>query len=221
MRAAVREAFVRFSSDLEGVVPWMYQDVKGLVTVAIGNLVDPMSLALDLPFVKPDGSPASRAEIASAWQAVKNRTDLARLGHRVAARATNIRLTPEGIERVVMAKFDQMARQLETRFPTLDEWPADAQLATMSMAWACGPAFRFPRLAACLRAKDFSGAAHECTIQEVGNPGVRPRNVRNRILYRNAAAVMRREPELDRDTLYGWETCLEDLIDTQPKLPEE
>ena len=51
-------------------------------------------------------------------------------------------------------KLGQMDAYLAKRFPEWEEWPADAQLATLSMAWACGPAFRFPRLEAALRAQE-------------------------------------------------------------------
>ncbi len=200
MKPSVRIAFVGFTAPLEGVVPWMYLDVKGLVTCAIGILADPMPVALVLPWVRPDGSEAPRDEIAAAWQNVKNRPELARLGHRVAARYTTIRLTPEGIDRVVLNKLQNMELQLLNRFPEFEAWPADAQLATLSMAWACGPAFAFPHLAARLRARDFSGAALHCHISEQGNPGVIPRNRANKTLYRNASYAIHKH--MDTDVLY-------------------
>lgn len=191
MKPAVRAAFVAFSDGFEGTVPWMYLDVKGLVTVGIGNLIDP--LPGGLPFVRADGTPATPREIAAEWWAIKSATQLAKQGHRAAKALTRLRLTPAGIEQVVFAKLDQMTAHLVKRFPAFNEWPADAQLATLSMAWACGPAFRFPLLEAALKAKDFSMAAGRCHMNETGNPGLRPRNRANKILYRNAALTT--EPE--------------------------
>ncbi len=206
MRPAVVAAFSSFSEGFEGKVPWMYLDVLGLVTVAIGNLIDapgataPPSFVLDLPFVHRDGSRAGREEIAAEWRVVKHHPTAARHGHRVLEDVTHLRLTEEGIETVVSRKRDEMAKELVRRFACFSSWPADAQLGTLSMAWACGPWFQFPRLAAALLAGDFDAAAGECTIREAGNPGVVPRNVANRRLFRNAALVTRRG--LDRDTLF-------------------
>lgn len=189
IQPAVRAAFVPFSSKLEGVVPWMYLDILGLVTVAIGNLIDPIVHALNMPFVRSDGTPASQQDIRDAWHAVKSRPELAQQGHRVAARYTTIRLTPAGIEQVVWRKAEEMIDHLAKRFTEFPTWPADAQLATLSMAWACGPAFRFPALEKALRAKDFAAAALHCHINETGNPGVIPRNVANKAMYRHAASA--------------------------------
>ena len=41
MRPNVRDAFSDFNAPLEGVVEWMYLDVRGLVTVGVGNLLQP------------------------------------------------------------------------------------------------------------------------------------------------------------------------------------
>ncbi len=213
IRDSVRDAFVSFTSPLEGIVPWLYLDIKGLVTVAIGNLVDPVGYALDLPFVRPDGEPASQDQIRAAWQAVKSHTELAQQGYRAAARWTTLRLTDDGIQRVVMAKLDQMAGVLWKRFPGLPEWPADAQLATLSMAWACGPAFHFLLLAAALEAQDFQAAAANCTINAAGNPGIVPRNIANRELYMSAARVV--ENGMDPDVI--WRGVSE--RPTEPALP--
>lgn len=222
MRPAVRAAFVGFTAPLEGVVRYLYADNKGLVTVGIGNLVDPVASAVHLPFRRPDGTLASRDEIVADWARVKNDPNAATRGHRYAATITTLRLTGEDIERLVMGKLDANDAALSRRFPEFETWPADAQLATHSMAWACGSAFRFPRLEAALRARDFALAAIECNMNEAGNPGLRPRNIANRVLYRNAAKV-----EADggaRDRLY-WPRDLwtdpplsEDEIPTEPEI---
>lgn len=215
MKLSVRSVYSKFTAEFEGEVPWMYLDVKGLVTVAIGNLIDPLPHALALPFVKPTGEPASSTEIAIEWQNVKSRPELAKLGHRVAAKYTAIRLTPEGIEKVVTSKLNAMARYLVGRFPDFDAWPADAQLGVLSVAWACGPAFRFPKFEVALAAEDWSTAAYECRIETKGNPGVAPRNKANEILFRNASYVKRKG--LDPDELY-YPRDLTSEPDTAPDL---
>lgn len=219
MKPSVRAAFVPFTSPLEGVVPYLYLDVKGLVTVGIGNLVDPIQYALPLPFLHPDGRPASRDEIAAEWLRVKSDPHAARQGHLRAKAITTLRLDAAGIDLVVSRKLAQNDDHLRRRFADYDDWPADAQLATLSMAWACGPAFRFPLLEAALKARDFYLAADECHINEAGNPGIVPRNVANKVLYRNAGRVQ--AFKLDPDAVHYPDDLTAAVQDapTQPELP--
>jgi hypothetical protein len=230
MHESVRRAWVPVNAAWEGVVPWMYADVLGLITVGIGNLIDrssdkdepqPWRDALSLPFVRPNGTPATQAEIRAAWQAVKSRPELAQQGHRVAARYSTLRLTAQGIEDVVLRKLDANHVQLRKRYTAIDSWPADAVFATHSMAWACGGAFgyagRYPfrKLDAALQAFDFDTAADECTIREEGNPGVIPRNKANRAMYRNAARVL--SWKLDPSELHYPTELLEVPMDPTPR----
>lgn len=212
MRDIVRRSFVAFSGPLEGVVPWMYADVRGLVTCAIGILIDPMSYALALPWVRRDGSPATPGEIVQDWHRIKGDASMARLGHRAAERVTALRLTTEGVERVVLAKLDQVDAQLSQRWQEYPTWCADAQLAVLSMAWAMGAGFDFPRFDAAIRRALWLVAAQECTISERGNPGVAPRNQRNRLLFGAAHRVQ--QGGLDPDQIWGW------LPPDAPTLPE-
>lgn len=211
MRAQGVLAFVPYTGNLEGVVSWLYQDILGLVTVAIGNLVDPMSYALSLPFVMRDGSPAPRDVIAAEWQAVKADTKAAKLGHRYAERLSSIRLTPDGIAQVVNAKRLQNEAILNQRCPEFNDWPVDAQLALHSWAWACGPGGNWPRFMDALKRKDFATAAVESHIDERGpdkilgtaddNWGLKPRNVSIKQMFRNAADAMASGGMFDFDEL--------------------
>lgn len=223
MRDVVRSAFIPFTAPLEGVVPFLYLDVLGLVTTAIGNLVDSPAAAIACPFRRHDGERATPAEITAEWERVKARQDLRLRGGMVFKSITTLRLDDAGVALVVGSTLDRMDRQLAERFPGYKDWPADAQLATLSMAWACGPAFRFPALEAALRDEDFLRASNECRINTKGNPGVIPRNERNRVLYRNAAAVVASGlviPDLEPDVLY-WPLSLETgpAADDTPTLP--
>lgn len=211
MRPVVRETWFKFSEPFEGRVPWMYQDVKGLVTIGVGNLIDPVSLALDLPFIGPDGELVSRADIDESWLKVKHHPSLARLGHRAAAIVSGLRLTKEAIDSLVLRKLDEMDRHLLKRFPAFDSWPACAQCAVLSMSWAMGPAFRYPKLEGALLADDWGMAANECWISEQGNPGVHPRNVANRFMFLNAGTC-------HPDELV-WDRRVDSEPDTLPDVP--
>jgi GH24 family phage-related lysozyme (muramidase) len=232
-RASVVDGFVTFSGHFEGVVRTPYLDVLGLVTVAIGDLIDPLSAALAFPFVlRSTGAPATQDQISAAWHAVKSDPHAAHGGWRVAAAnpGNTIELSDEGVQAVVSAKLASNEAALQHRFPDFEDWPADAQLATHSMAWACGPAFNFPALAKALLARDFDTAALQCHINTDGpdhlpntaddNNGVKPRNVANVTLYKNAARV--EAFKLDPETLHYPATFAdyrEELPDTQPAPP--
>ena len=233
MRDVVRAAFLPFTAPLEGVVPWMYPDVKNLVSTGVGNLIDPVSLAIALPFVRQDGTPATREDIVREWIRIKNlppdgrgRT-AAMLGHTYAKRFTSLRLTPEGIDQLVASKLHSNEQVLKRAFKDWESWPADAQLATLSMAWAVGPAFwspqagrnYWPKLTAALHMLDFRTASVECFMKEEATiSGLRPRNRANRVLYQNAAIAMH---SLDPDKLY-YPTDLESgpVDKDAPTLPE-
>ncbi len=198
MRPEVKVRFVpEVGAPFEGVVHFMYLDVKGLVTTGIGNLIDTPDEALSLPWRNADGSFATRMQIAAEWSYVKSRQDLKLHGGMAYGAVTRLRLDDAGIAAVVGRTLDRMDSQLSHRFADYETWPADAQLATLSLAWACGAAFRFPKLEACLKAGDFTGAADQCAINSAGNPGVVPRNKKNRELYLSAAEDVATTPKVN------------------------
>lgn len=192
MYQSVYDAFVPFTTALEGRVHWMYVDVKGLVTTGIGNLIDSVDAAAALPWQHADGTSAERDEVAAAWQDLKdNQATLAVAGYKACASRNDLRLTDDDVDRLVADKLESNRGVFVARFTAFDDWPADAQLAGMSMCWALGPAFapKWPKLSAALDGEDFGSAADNCHISEAGNPGVIPRNVADVSLFTNAAAV--------------------------------
>lgn len=200
MRPHARASFLPFTSALEGVVPWMYLDVRGLVTIAIGNLIDPIEAALRLPLVYAGTEiPAPRKAIEREWHRVKDHPTAAQKGHGMLANETSLRLTDAGIRQVVGERLNANEALLRQQYPDIDSWPAAAQLATHSMAWACGAYFGgshaggFPRLAAALRSRAWRTAATECVMSSKGNPGLIPRNAANKALYLATADLTRNE----------------------------
>lgn len=210
MKSSVESTFVPWSTRFEGAMPFFYCDIIGKVTIAIGVLVDPKSTIGNLPFLKSDGNAATTAEIYADWDRVKARQDLNMQGWRAFQKVAQLRLTSDGVVQATIAKLRVMESELLKRFPDMESWPADAQLATFSMAWACGAWFKFPALERALRAQDFLAASTSCHINTDGadgipntlddNRGVIPRNVANKTLYLNAAAVVHQG--IDGDELY-------------------
>lgn len=201
MYPIVQSRFRAFNEPFEGAVPYMYLDIAGLVTVAVGDLIDPVELAAALPFRFKDksgianpGALASKDEIAAEWHRIKSDPVLAQQGHTACAPLTDLELDGEAISQLIAKRLaaNETALKRQHAFKAFDSWPADAQLGLLSMAWALGPAGfdRFPSFTAACRRLDFKHAAAQSKIAETGNPGIIPRNRANFILFSNAAAAV-------------------------------
>lgn len=192
MLTETRVRFLPFTEQFEGHTDWLYLDVKGLVTIGYGNLVDPIGLVTPLVFVRPDGSRAGAAEIQVAWHQVKNRTDLCTHGGGAYKPLTSIRATADSIAALVDSKLAQFEATLKTYFPDWEEWPWQAQLGTLSMAWAMGPHFpsTWPKFTTACRKQDWAAAAlnASCSDKELArqNDSFRRRNAANVELFHEA-----------------------------------
>lgn len=197
LKPDVAAIFPAFSIKYEGNTPFMYTDSKGLVTTGIGNLIDPQGAAMGLPWKNSDGSAASQADIAAAWNTVKNAYPGVQS---VASQSlTTIRLDPDGVAQLVDSKLASFVSVLRSEFSNFDSLPAAAQLALCSISWAWGPAF--PKVwgtngdafIQAIQSNDFASAsnimmtasAHEESI----NPGIVPRDAANRDLFAEAAST--------------------------------
>ena len=201
MFPSVQSDFRAFNTAFEGCIPFMYLDIKGLVTVAVGNLVDPVELAQALPFrfknkpgITDPGSSATPEQIAAEWQTLKNNPNLAHQGFKACERITELELGDDSIDALVLDRLalNESFLKRQQAFQNFDDWPADAQLGLLSMAWAMGPAAlgRFPKFRAACANLAFNRAAAECKMDETGNPGLIPRNKANFTLFSNAAIVI-------------------------------
>jgi hypothetical protein len=103
-----------------------------------------------------------------------------------------MRMTDEGMDRLVASRLAQTERTLrEKYFPQWDSFPADAQLACLSIAWAVGDGWptKFPLCAAAVRERRWLDARTHAKIKTEGNPGVVPRNKANALCFENAHTV--------------------------------
>lgn len=205
------EQYHAFSAPLEGRVPGPYCDVLGLITCAVGNLIDtqnnppvyPTALVEGINWTLEDGSPASREVVRADWWELKaDCVKFAKLHWKYALAAVRIRLTESEIDRIVKERLAINEAAMRKAFADYDTWPADAQLVAMSMCWAVGTGWpiKFPRFAALVKAQDWERAAAfddpanpkgnwPGKIRETGNAGVVPRNLKNRFCLLNAASV--------------------------------
>ena len=193
MHQSVVDAWHSFSQPLEGRVNSLYCDVLGLITTGVGNLVDPIGLAEQLPWTLEDGSPADKAQLRADWHKLKDNAGYYSKRHwRFARDATKVRLTDDAIDNLVAQKRGEFEAYLKKHhFPEWDAFPADAQLGIMSMAWACGPGFpiKFGNFRRAVLAQDWEACVATCKIREAGNQGVVPRNAKNRFCFHNAQLV--------------------------------
>lgn len=191
MKQSVAAAFPNFTARLEGKIPHMYADILGLVTVGLGCLIDPVSLALNLPWKHGNGDNATNAEVMAEWNRVKHDPTLPKAGYRAAAKITQLRLTDDGISRLAIDRLVRHEGWFKKTWPAWDTFPADAQLAIHSMGWAMGAGFttKFPSFTKCVTAQDWVGAAKNCLMRTAGNPGLVPRNKRNVALFQAAAVT--------------------------------
>lgn len=203
MRASVAAAYYAVNKKFEGEVPWMYVDVVDLVTIGVGNKIDPVTDATRLPFYHAkNGATATVAEIAAAWTNIKTKPGLPKAGHLACEHENDLRLRSDTIQKLV---YDQMVynhSRLLAHIPDLDSWGADAQLGIHLWAYAMGPdRSDFPHLLISARAKDFQLCAHDCHISEVNNAGVHPRNVAMSHCFANAWGL-KISGATDLDTLF-------------------
>ena len=196
MRQTIKDNFSAFTAQLEGAVPWMYQDQLGLVTTGLGNLIDSVGAAQALPWRHGENGPlATPAEVSAAWMLAKGATTDSQ-GR--SAKATgggqpfwgtlsDLRLDAAGISQLVSGKLDQVETDLKGALPAWETWPADAQLATLSMAWAMGSGFvaKFPswKAAVTQNPPNWAGAAAQSHMQGVG---IDDRNEINKELFLSA-----------------------------------
>lgn len=208
MHHNVYDVFYDFNASIENVLPWMHLDIRGLVRIGVGNLIDSIPAALNLPFEydKLPGVYAAPDEIRAEWQLVKFRTDLALRGANAFQTLTKLRLSNNAIRTLMSEKLLENEAYLKQLFPEFEQWPADAQLGLLSMAWALGGGF--PKLwphfcEACLR-QDWNAAVEHYRIKEIGNPSVISRNNANQDMFSYAAHVAEFEKQYGyrRDIVY-------------------
>ena len=148
-RNTVLDAFVKVQSPWEGVAYVMYTDKLGLVTTAIGYLIDDKSgingyaPALVIPWVhKSDKQPATQAEIIQDWQTVKNAHSQSG-GYDLPTdkKITQLEIPDLVVQDLTASRMADNEKELLKAFPHFASFPADAQMAIHGMAWAMGAAF--------------------------------------------------------------------------------
>jgi GH24 family phage-related lysozyme (muramidase) len=148
----------------EGVVPWMYLDTKGFVTVAVGELLATPAHALALAFVDANNQPSTPAAI----QAEYTRVSALSPGKFPAAfyRSPLSPTLPHPAVDVLLARhltlFDT---QLNQRFANYSVFPDAAKLGLLDMIYNLGVTGLFngfPTFMSYVQNQNWAGAATQC-----------------------------------------------------------
>jgi len=194
MHDSALSALPGFLKQFEGKVNFMYLDMKGLVTIGIGHLIDPIDQALKLEFGTKGGSVVGGGDVTAEWRTVKARTDLIGKGSAEFDKITRLQLTDSGIAQMVADDAKSIEHYIKTNasakmfYADFDTWPADAQVAFMGVAWGGIPLpqFGWHQFPVACRDQDWDTAAAQCKIS---SPIAAGRNEAHKAMFINAAAV--------------------------------
>ena len=200
-----------FQGKFEGsALPYMYTDVKGNVTTGTGILIDPIGMALALPWKNPDGSLASASDVTAAWNTVKAAYPAVQSVR--SEPLTTIRLTPDDLNTILYRKAAAFHSGLSKSYPSYQKAPADAQLAMLGLAWPWGDGFAavwdrsYPgKLGSAFRTAFESGnfaalpdiITQASQSEESVNAGIIPRNAAVKQLFSSAADVVAKKASYD------------------------
>lgn len=143
------------------------------------------------------GDLVSPAEIADAWTKVKRQNEVisnfSQRGGFAYAGLTDITLDLDGMKELFNTTLRNFESTLASKYPGWNDWPADAQLATLSMSWAMGPNFKFPAFKNAVDNLDFAKAGELSFFKGGGGTleNRAGRNAENVEMFNNADQVQR------------------------------
>lgn len=150
--------------NFEGIVPWMYLDTKGFVTVAVGELLATPASAQALAFVDSSNRPAT----PDAIQAEYSRVSALPPGKYPAAFYRSVAsptLPHPAIDALLLHHLTFFDTQLLQRFANYPVFPDPAKLGLLDMIYNLGVTglFRgFPTFMNCVQTQDWASAATHC-----------------------------------------------------------
>ena len=206
------------SSPNEGIrnPSYMYEDILGLVTTGMGNLIENPATqptqanpstqgtitdeGLNAGWTHANGSLASPDEIRAEFANIKRAWTAGKWyglgGFNANGRSIATLWLPDtAVKRLIFSKLAAFASNLKAQFPAWDSFPADAQMALLSMSWAKGSSFQgWPKFKAAVNASPPSwlNASAESYIYGPNHSiisAIIPRNDANARMFANADGV--------------------------------
>ena len=154
----------------EAVIPWMYLDTTGHVTVACGRCLETVAEAKTLPFVdRVTRAPATPAAIDQGFQKVQA-APWGRLARFYRGLST-VDLPPDAIDQILDGDSVWFWTELCRLLPEVRGYPDHVQEALLDLAYNLGPAGLMKRksLIAAARKGDWAAAATLAHRRQVGD----------------------------------------------------
>jgi GH24 family phage-related lysozyme (muramidase) len=148
----------------EGIVPWMYLDTRGFVTVAVGELLATPANALALAFVDANNQPST----PDAIQAEYSRVSALPPGKYPAAfyrSPASPTLPHPAIDALLLHHLTFFDTQLSQRFANYPAFPDPAKLGLLDMIYNLGVTGLFkgyPTLMSYVQNQNWAGVATQC-----------------------------------------------------------
>jgi GH24 family phage-related lysozyme (muramidase) len=147
----------------EGVIPWMYLDTNGFVTVGVGELLAAASRAQVLPFIDSTGNAVDPDVILAEF----NRVLALAKGQLAGTYRTDQSptLSAASISSLLMAHVQYFDGQLSAQFANYAAFPDPARLGLLDMIYNLGPHGLFagyPTFMGDVNNENWAGAAGQC-----------------------------------------------------------
>ncbi len=201
MYPSAKDQILDHLSIFEGVVPYMYLDVRGLVTVGVGNLLDPLSTyGKKVRFYRlSDRGFATEAEVKAEFAFVKSKVvpggNTPQSGwarYTAFESVTKLRVYPEDIQAAVLTSVASQEKWIVSQLGRdYDTLPADVQVVLIQMGYAGSLKARMPQLAPFLKKRDYLGARRFAYLSNPQNGlrGYEDYNAAFRMMMMNAWIV--------------------------------
>ena len=199
MHPSVGPALFPFFREFEGLRQQMYVDGRGLVTIGLGFMIEPVEVAVGLGLhnwyrLAGCSTPITRDTLAAEIAAVKSQDP---------SYQRQFGLRSEAMGPLCISEAHRREGFLVQLFPEFNTYPADAQMGIICVSWLrssmAGMMNEFPAFVACCQARDFRGAGPESLWEAIRDATgdildpVRGRRVRRRHaqlrMFFNAAAI--------------------------------
>lgn len=147
----------------EGVIPYLYLDSVGLVTIGIGFMLPNVFSASTLPFVNTSGEPSTQAEIAADFNRVKSlpANKLPTYYHSFSSP-----LLPQAeINRLLAANVSSFEISLRKMYSGYDTYPDSVKVGLIDMCYNLGSAklkAQYPKFNRAVQTHNWILAADQC-----------------------------------------------------------
>jgi GH24 family phage-related lysozyme (muramidase) len=147
----------------EGIIPWLYVDTRGFVTVGVGEMLASVSRAQSLSFIDGNGQPVSPEAILGEYNRIRGLPSGRTAGfYRSTASPVLAHAT---IDDLLMKHLQFFDSQLNQKFANYQQFPDPAKLGLLDMIYNLGVMGLFnnyPTFMGFVQKEDWTGAASEC-----------------------------------------------------------